>query len=179
MGRKRQNKIYRCDFDGCARVFPRNYNLQVHRRVHSENTPFKCTVEGCEKAFRWKSSLQCHAQSHERNMEKEPALKPIVRRPAEKLVYTDSTYALYDISPDVKDMWMGDNEEEPRYETTNRRDTFNPLDVETLSCQVDDGKPGELSNVTDLSDTRMGDWDAVLFFEESRTVSSKDKAVCS
>ncbi|KAJ8908993.1 hypothetical protein NDN08_005692 [Rhodosorus marinus] len=172
MGRKRQNKIYKCDFEGCVRVFPRNYNLQVHRRVHSENTPFKCTVEGCEKAFRWKSSLQCHAQSHERNMEKEAVQKATVQSRVEKLVYTDSTYALYDISPDVKDMWMGDTEQEPSYEAVNRRDAFNPLDVEKLSYQVEDVKPGELSNVTDLSETRMGAWDAILFFDESRTVSS-------
>eukprot|EP00189_Rhodosorus_marinus_P013480 CAMPEP_0184745224 /NCGR_PEP_ID=MMETSP0315-20130426/7872_1 /TAXON_ID=101924 /ORGANISM="Rhodosorus marinus, Strain UTEX LB 2760" /LENGTH=105 /DNA_ID=CAMNT_0027217247 /DNA_START=288 /DNA_END=605 /DNA_ORIENTATION=+ len=105
-------------------------------------------------------------------MEREPVRKTIVRSRVEKLVYTESTYALYNISPDVNDMWMGDTEEEPSYDAVNRTDPVNPLDVGKFSYQLEDAKPGELSNVTDLSETKMAAWDALLFFEESRTVTS-------
>eukprot|EP00188_Purpureofilum_apyrenoidigerum_P000835 Plantae.Rhodophyta-Purpureofilum_apyrenoidigerum.ctg14151.p1 GENE.Plantae.Rhodophyta-Purpureofilum_apyrenoidigerum.ctg14151~~Plantae.Rhodophyta-Purpureofilum_apyrenoidigerum.ctg14151.p1 ORF type:complete len:177 (-),score=16.04 Plantae.Rhodophyta-Purpureofilum_apyrenoidigerum.ctg14151:458-988(-) len=64
MGRRKGRKIYQCDYPGCSRLFPRNYNLQVHRRVHYEHKPFECPHEACPKAFRWKSSLQCHMISH-------------------------------------------------------------------------------------------------------------------
>lgn len=69
MGKVKVKKVHRCDYPSCNREFPRNYNLQVHRRVHFSTTPFKCHYPGCVKSFRWKSSLHCHFLTHKRKGE--------------------------------------------------------------------------------------------------------------
>lgn len=64
MGRKKLNIIHKCEF--CGKVFPRSYNLNVHRRIHTGDKPYVCQKESCTRSFAWKSSLDSHLLSHRR-----------------------------------------------------------------------------------------------------------------
>lgn len=56
-----------CQEKECGKVFEHRYNLKVHMRKHTQETPYACTVPGCEKRFKWRSSMAHHKISHERN----------------------------------------------------------------------------------------------------------------
>eukprot|EP00190_Bangiopsis_sp_CCMP1999_P002260 CAMPEP_0198728798 /NCGR_PEP_ID=MMETSP1475-20131203/11758_1 /TAXON_ID= ORGANISM="Unidentified sp., Strain CCMP1999" /NCGR_SAMPLE_ID=MMETSP1475 /ASSEMBLY_ACC=CAM_ASM_001111 /LENGTH=163 /DNA_ID=CAMNT_0044491267 /DNA_START=121 /DNA_END=609 /DNA_ORIENTATION=- len=64
MGRRKLNIIHKCEF--CGKVFPRSYNLNVHRRIHTGDKPYMCEEPGCTRSFAWKSSLDSHHLSHQR-----------------------------------------------------------------------------------------------------------------
>jgi hypothetical protein len=57
---------YPCVHPGCNKVFERRYNLKVHGRRHSGETPYSCRVRGCMRKFKWRSSMAHHNKSHER-----------------------------------------------------------------------------------------------------------------
>ncbi|KAJ8903362.1 hypothetical protein NDN08_004470 [Rhodosorus marinus] len=169
MGRRRLNRVYRCDFDGCGRVFPRNYNLQVHRRVHSEQTPFKCTLAGCDRAFRWKSSLQCHTVSHARSMDKRTPEKVVEKPFDEKLLSTESSYALYDVAPEVSELWLGDETE--RVNNGDGSECIDPLDVGGFEYPVMKLPSAELSDMTGTTSGSMDAWN-FLVLDDSHGVGS-------
>jgi Zinc finger, C2H2 type len=55
-----------CPIIGCRKSFQRRYNLAVHMRRHTGETPYTCLVSGCGKKFKWRSSMAHHNKSHER-----------------------------------------------------------------------------------------------------------------
>jgi hypothetical protein len=69
---------YSCEFPGCSKTFDRRYNLKVHGRRHTGETPYTCRVKGCSRTFKWRSSMSHHNKSHERLGELGPNL-PIVQ----------------------------------------------------------------------------------------------------
>eukprot|EP00189_Rhodosorus_marinus_P010364 CAMPEP_0184741690 /NCGR_PEP_ID=MMETSP0315-20130426/4740_1 /TAXON_ID=101924 /ORGANISM="Rhodosorus marinus, Strain UTEX LB 2760" /LENGTH=175 /DNA_ID=CAMNT_0027212171 /DNA_START=110 /DNA_END=637 /DNA_ORIENTATION=+ len=171
MGRRRLNRVYRCEFEGCGRVFPRNYNLQVHRRVHSEQTPFKCTLDGCNRAFRWKSSLQCHAVSHARSMEKRTQKKVTEKPCDEKLLSMESSYALYDVSPQVSELWLGDEAE--RVDDADPCECIDPLNDEEFEYPL--LPAAELSDITYTPSNSM-DYLNLLVLDHSHEASTFQSA---
>eukprot|EP00188_Purpureofilum_apyrenoidigerum_P002740 Plantae.Rhodophyta-Purpureofilum_apyrenoidigerum.ctg28001.p1 GENE.Plantae.Rhodophyta-Purpureofilum_apyrenoidigerum.ctg28001~~Plantae.Rhodophyta-Purpureofilum_apyrenoidigerum.ctg28001.p1 ORF type:complete len:161 (+),score=9.90 Plantae.Rhodophyta-Purpureofilum_apyrenoidigerum.ctg28001:75-557(+) len=64
MGRRKLNVIHECEF--CKKRFPRSYNLNVHRRIHTGDQPYACEEPSCSRSFAWKSSLDSHRLSHQR-----------------------------------------------------------------------------------------------------------------
>eukprot|EP00188_Purpureofilum_apyrenoidigerum_P000189 Plantae.Rhodophyta-Purpureofilum_apyrenoidigerum.ctg1073.p1 GENE.Plantae.Rhodophyta-Purpureofilum_apyrenoidigerum.ctg1073~~Plantae.Rhodophyta-Purpureofilum_apyrenoidigerum.ctg1073.p1 ORF type:complete len:197 (+),score=13.57 Plantae.Rhodophyta-Purpureofilum_apyrenoidigerum.ctg1073:965-1555(+) len=49
----------------CHKMFKHRYNLKIHARLHTGETPFHCTQEGCGMKFKWRSSLVNHRRHHE------------------------------------------------------------------------------------------------------------------
>eukprot|EP00188_Purpureofilum_apyrenoidigerum_P003674 Plantae.Rhodophyta-Purpureofilum_apyrenoidigerum.ctg38990.p1 GENE.Plantae.Rhodophyta-Purpureofilum_apyrenoidigerum.ctg38990~~Plantae.Rhodophyta-Purpureofilum_apyrenoidigerum.ctg38990.p1 ORF type:complete len:193 (+),score=29.69 Plantae.Rhodophyta-Purpureofilum_apyrenoidigerum.ctg38990:72-650(+) len=64
MGRRKLDVTHICNH--CGKVFPRRYNLNIHRRIHTGDKPYSCDIVGCGRTFAWKSSLDSHHMSHER-----------------------------------------------------------------------------------------------------------------
>ncbi|CAN8075725.1 unnamed protein product [Agarophyton chilense] len=48
----------------CRKAFDRMYNLKVHFRKHTGETPYTCPVQNCAKQFRWRSSMAHHVRAH-------------------------------------------------------------------------------------------------------------------
>jgi len=59
----KRNKKYICDFTGCGKVFTASYNLKIHYRGHTNESPFKCTFDGCSRAFKDKGNLKYHERT--------------------------------------------------------------------------------------------------------------------
>lgn len=58
-----QQKAFACHWEGCTRSFDRRYNLKVHFRRHTNETPYPCKAAGCEERFKWRSSLAHHMRT--------------------------------------------------------------------------------------------------------------------
>ena len=53
---------YRCDYDGCSKVFTKTWNLLDHVRMHEGIRPYKCAH--CPKSFTQKGNLKKHQIQH-------------------------------------------------------------------------------------------------------------------
>lgn len=60
-----QEGSFKCDIEGCGKLFTRSYNYKAHLETHDERReyPFHCHVDGCDKKFARKTDLQRHHQS--------------------------------------------------------------------------------------------------------------------
>ncbi|XP_052066071.1 zinc finger protein 76-like isoform X2 [Mytilus californianus] len=57
-------RAFRCNFDGCGRLFTTQHHLKVHERSHTGDRPFKCEISGCGKAFATGYGLKSHTRVH-------------------------------------------------------------------------------------------------------------------
>lgn len=55
---------FKCAFPECGKAFQRRYNLKVHARKHTKETPYGCREPGCLKKFKWRSSMAHHQKTH-------------------------------------------------------------------------------------------------------------------
>ncbi|TQW03255.1 zinc finger, c2H2 type domain-containing protein [Cordyceps javanica] len=60
-----QEGSFKCDVEGCGKLFTRSYNYKAHLETHDQRRqyPFHCHVHGCDKKFARKTDLQRHHQS--------------------------------------------------------------------------------------------------------------------
>lgn len=59
-----ENKPYRCETEGCGKVFSAHGTLASHRKTHSGDRPYPCPAVGCGKRFTKASKLKLHLRSH-------------------------------------------------------------------------------------------------------------------
>uniref|UniRef100_A0A2I3HNF9 Zinc finger protein 143 n=1 Tax=Nomascus leucogenys TaxID=61853 RepID=A0A2I3HNF9_NOMLE len=44
-------KAFRCEYDGCGKLYTTAHHLKVHERSHTGDRPYQCEHAGCGKAF--------------------------------------------------------------------------------------------------------------------------------
>uniref|UniRef100_A0A3P9C4K7 Zinc finger protein 143b n=1 Tax=Maylandia zebra TaxID=106582 RepID=A0A3P9C4K7_9CICH len=57
------DKPYICDYPNCGKKFATG-NLQKHTRTHTGEKPFKCPVEGCGRSFTTSNIRKVHIRTH-------------------------------------------------------------------------------------------------------------------
>lgn len=63
-------KQFKCDFEGCGRVFKDRPSFYTHSLIHKDRSlvyKHKCPVEGCDSVFKRRRNLQMHQQKHGTN----------------------------------------------------------------------------------------------------------------
>ncbi|XP_075044614.1 zinc finger protein 143 isoform X3 [Mixophyes fleayi] len=57
-------KAFRCDYDGCGKLYTTAHHLKVHERSHTGDRPYQCEHGGCGKAFATGYGLKSHVRTH-------------------------------------------------------------------------------------------------------------------
>lgn len=57
-------KAFRCDYEGCGRLYTTAHHLKVHERAHTGMRPYKCNLPSCGKAFATGYGLKSHMRTH-------------------------------------------------------------------------------------------------------------------
>ncbi|KAJ8360693.1 hypothetical protein SKAU_G00172180 [Synaphobranchus kaupii] len=57
-------KSFRCDYEGCGRLYTTAHHLKVHERAHTGDRPYRCDVPSCGKAFATGYGLKSHLRTH-------------------------------------------------------------------------------------------------------------------
>ncbi|KAM9301656.1 zinc finger protein 143 [Gastrophryne carolinensis] len=57
-------KAFRCDFEGCGKLYTTAHHLKVHERSHTGDRPYQCEHGGCGKAFATGYGLKSHVRTH-------------------------------------------------------------------------------------------------------------------
>ncbi|XP_053943245.1 zinc finger protein 76 isoform X2 [Cuculus canorus] len=58
------DRPYMCDFPSCGKAFATGYGLKSHVRTHTGEKPYKCPEDMCSKAFKTSGDLQKHIRTH-------------------------------------------------------------------------------------------------------------------
>ncbi|XP_046881754.1 zinc finger protein 76 isoform X1 [Hypomesus transpacificus] len=57
-------KSFRCDYEGCGRLYTTAHHLKVHERAHTGVRPYRCELASCGKAFATGYGLKSHLRTH-------------------------------------------------------------------------------------------------------------------
>uniref|UniRef100_A0A3P8XER1 C2H2-type domain-containing protein n=1 Tax=Esox lucius TaxID=8010 RepID=A0A3P8XER1_ESOLU len=57
-------KSFRCDHDGCGKLYTTAHHLKVHERSHTGDKPYVCEHIGCGKKFATGYGLKSHSRTH-------------------------------------------------------------------------------------------------------------------
>ncbi|XP_061750453.1 zinc finger protein 143 [Nerophis ophidion] len=57
-------KSFRCDYDGCGKLYTTAHHLKVHERSHTGDKPYMCDYPGCGKKFATGYGLKSHSRTH-------------------------------------------------------------------------------------------------------------------
>ncbi|KAI8900952.1 hypothetical protein BC833DRAFT_562897 [Globomyces pollinis-pini] len=61
----KEKRKWHCTYDGCDKVYTRNYSLKMHViAAHEQRRAHECGVEGCDKKFARKHDLIRHQVTH-------------------------------------------------------------------------------------------------------------------
>ncbi|XP_071375391.1 zinc finger protein 76 isoform X4 [Centroberyx affinis] len=63
-GQQIAEKAFRCDYEGCGRLYTTAHHLKVHERAHTGVRPYKCDMASCGKAFATAYGLKSHLRTH-------------------------------------------------------------------------------------------------------------------
>uniref|UniRef100_A0A8C7DWR5 Transcription factor IIIA n=2 Tax=Oncorhynchus TaxID=8016 RepID=A0A8C7DWR5_ONCKI len=63
-GQQTAEKTFRCDYEGCGRLYTTAHHLKVHERAHTGVRPYRCDVLTCGKAFATGYGLKSHLRTH-------------------------------------------------------------------------------------------------------------------
>uniref|UniRef100_A0A673AG29 C2H2-type domain-containing protein n=1 Tax=Sphaeramia orbicularis TaxID=375764 RepID=A0A673AG29_9TELE len=58
------DKPYICDYPGCGKKFATGYGLKSHSRTHTGEKPYRCQELNCCKSFKTSGDLQKHTRTH-------------------------------------------------------------------------------------------------------------------
>jgi uncharacterized Zn-finger protein len=64
MNPKKKAKFFKCTFQNCEMVFPKQCILRDHERAHRGEKPFQCSFKDCNKSFTQLGNLKMHEKSH-------------------------------------------------------------------------------------------------------------------
>jgi uncharacterized Zn-finger protein len=82
-------KVFRCEYDGCNRVYTNKKNLNQHVRANHLNVTFECDI--CEGKFKHKHSLKRHYTTAHKKTWKEPSVEVKEEKKSTKRKATKST----------------------------------------------------------------------------------------
>uniref|UniRef100_A0A8C9ZRQ6 Zinc finger protein 143b n=1 Tax=Sander lucioperca TaxID=283035 RepID=A0A8C9ZRQ6_SANLU len=57
-------KSFRCDYEGCGKLYTTAHHLKVHERSHTGDKPYICDYPGCGKKFATGYGLKSHSRTH-------------------------------------------------------------------------------------------------------------------
>uniref|UniRef100_A0A8C1D8A8 Zinc finger protein 143b n=1 Tax=Cyprinus carpio carpio TaxID=630221 RepID=A0A8C1D8A8_CYPCA len=57
-------KAFRCDHEGCGKLYTTAHHLKVHERSHTGDKPYICEHMGCGKKFATGYGLKSHVRTH-------------------------------------------------------------------------------------------------------------------